>query len=155
MVVAQDEARRRNQFVEPSHLLLAILRSPNSGAYRLIQRRLRSTHDLATKVLALVHAAPVQGDLVPKKVPMSISAKAAIEQSVEAVTNRDWYWNSCDVLIGIVRDGASPAAEILNSVGVTKVLIDSEIQAYDLSYFFDENKAVAATPQDVHEDFDG
>jgi ATP-dependent Clp protease ATP-binding subunit ClpA len=138
---AQDEARRRNQLVEPSHLLLAILHTPECGAYRMIERRVESTTDLAARVLASVVASPVQRDIVPNRVLLSSRAKAAIEKSVEFVMRPPRRWNSCDVLIGIVRDGGSPAADILNAVGLTDEWIDSGIQAEGLSYFFDDSTA--------------
>ena len=152
MDAAQNEARQRNQLVEPSHLLLAILRMPECGAYRLIKCSVDSTADLAARVFASVVASPVQRDMVPKRVPLSTHAKAAIEKSVESVMRPPRNWNSCDVLIGIVRDGASPAADILNTVGVTNECIDSEIDARGLSHFFDNSTAGTAAP---HGDPDG
>jgi len=48
-----------------------------------------------------------------------------------------------------VRDGASSAAQILETAGVTEDFIDSEIQANGVAYFFDDKKSV------VLEDSDG
>ena len=154
MDVAAVEARRRNQLVEPSHLLLAILRAPECGACRMIERRVESTADLAARVLASVIASPVQRDIVPNRVPLSARAKAAIEKSVESVMSPPRCWNSCDVLVGIVRDGVSPAAEILNAVCVTNDYIDSEIEAKGLSYFFDKSTAATTAPHGDPEGFE-
>jgi len=154
MDAAHEEARRRNQLVEPSHLLLAILRTPECGAYRLIERSVESTADLAAKLLASVVASPVQRDIAPNRVPLSTRAKAAIEKSVESVMRPPRHWNSCDVLIGIVRDGGSPAVDILNDVGLTNECIDSEVEAKGLSYFFDNTTAVSAAPDGDPECFE-
>ncbi len=149
MEAAQDEARRRNQLVEPSHLLLAILRTPDCGAYRLIERKVQSTNELAAKASTVAVTAPVLPEITAKRTPLSVRAKSAIEQSVEDVMSPPRHWNSCDVLIGIVRDGESPAAQMFATAGVTEDFIDSEIQANGLAYFFDDNKSV------VPEDSDG
>jgi len=76
---AQDEARRQNQLVEPSHLLLAILRTPDCGAYRLIVRKVHSTDELAASVSTVAVAAPVQREIAAKRIPLSMRAKSAIE----------------------------------------------------------------------------
>lgn len=148
MDAAQGEARRRNQLVEPSHLLLAILRAPDCGAYRLIERKVQSTDELAAKVLTAAVAAPVQREIAANKIPFSKRAKVAIDRSVKDVMSPPRHWNSCDVLIGIVRDGESPAAQILETAGVTENFIDSEIQANGLAYFFDDDKSVVPEGSD-------
>lgn len=147
--VAQNEARQRNQLVEPSHLLLAILRAPDCGAHRLIKPKVESMAALAARALAAVDAAPVQRDVVPNRIPLSKTAKAAIERSAESVMSPPIReWNSCDVLLGIVRDGTSPAAEILTSVGITNEWIDCQIESKGLSYFFDNSEAVTTEDHD-------
>ena len=86
---------------------------------------------------------------------MSVATKKAMEQSLEAVMNCDSTWNSIDVLIGIVRQGASPAAEILEGVGVTIDFIDYVIHASNISHFLDDSQSVTNNIRENLKDLDG
>ena len=121
---AKDEAHRHGHLVEPSHLVLAMVRSPDSGAYRLIQCAV-SPPSIEVDLLRLVSTEAVQPDGVATTVPMSPTAKTAVEKSMSDVMDRDLRWNTSDLLLGILRDGQNETATLLQHNGVTLELVES------------------------------
>jgi ATP-dependent Clp protease ATP-binding subunit ClpA len=122
--LAQENARRHGHLVEPSHLVLAIVHTSDSGAHRLIQRAI-PPDSIEADLLRLVSTEAVQPDGVPAKVPMSPTAKTAVENAISDVMDRDMRWNTSDLLLGILREGSSQTAKVLNDNGMTLELAES------------------------------
>lgn len=123
---AQAEAFRRGQLVGLPHLILAIVRCPESDACKLIDQ-VTSANDLQSELLRLVEREPVHLEALPKRVPLSPVAKSAIEKSIADVMSRGTAWCTLDVVIGILRERNNSTADLLVRIGVTLQLAESHL----------------------------
>ncbi len=128
---ARNEASGRGQQLEPSHLLLAIIQTQDSGARQLIARFV-PPESLESGVNSLISACP-QSDTPapPQKTPHSPASKRAIEHSISRVMHRDGRWRTSDILLGIVLDGQSNVAALLNSHGITAGAVEEHLASID------------------------
>lgn len=127
---AQVDAFRRGQLVGIPHLILAIVRTADCDAYKLIDQ-VGSASDLQSELLSLVQREPVHPEALPKRVPFSPAAKSAIEKSIEDVMSRRTAWCTLDIVIGILRDGNNSTADLLERTGVTLELAESHLSNID------------------------
>jgi ATP-dependent Clp protease ATP-binding subunit ClpA len=112
---AKEEAIRRGQLIEPAHLMLAIIRFPDSGACKLLRCAV-APESLESELLRLVESAPPEPNGVPVKGALSRATKRAVEKSIPDAMRRGWI--SIDILLGVMGEGSSPAAELLKNKGV-------------------------------------
>lgn len=124
--------------IEPSHILHAILQCEQCAAYGLIARNASNIDIIASKSHALVQAEPVQAEIQEGQPQMSLRMKKSLEAIVPLVYGENIRaFHSGDILLGILREGTSPAAALLNDSGVTLAEIEAVIEFEGETVLFD------------------
>ncbi len=113
---AQNEAQTDQvTLVTPEHLLIALLREPESRSYRIVAR---CGADIPAIVVAL-RSPSVKTEEPMTDMTLSIPAKKAIDFSYEEAREMDSVnIDSAHLLLGVLREGGS-AAQTLQTHGVT------------------------------------
>jgi hypothetical protein len=117
LTLAQDEAQRFNHtHIGTEHLLLALIRQPESATARVL---VDLGLDLA-KVRTAVGFIVGRGDRAAHgEVGLTAGGKRAIELAIdEARLRDDRYIGTQHLLVGIVREGQDMGAGVLESMGV-------------------------------------
>lgn len=117
LTLAQDEAMRFNHpYIGTEHLLLGLIRQPETAATRLL---LDMDVDLG-KVRTAVEFIVGRGDRpVFGEVGLTTGAKRAIELAIDEARLRDAHIIETEhLLVGIVREGDGIGAGVLASMGV-------------------------------------
>jgi ATP-dependent Clp protease ATP-binding subunit ClpC len=118
VVLAQEEARRLgHDYIGTEHLLLGLLRDPESVAGRALLR-LRIRLDI---VRSEVDAIVGRGSGAPEgHIPFTPRAKKVLELALrEALQLRHNYIGTEHILLGVVREGEGLAAQVLVNRGAS------------------------------------
>ena len=117
-----------NQFIEPVHVLSALLNDPEAGAASLIERAGGNARQLKTQVQEAVKALPkvtgtngdiqVSRDLVRA---LNVTEKEAMEHGDEFI--------SSEIFLLAITDGAGDVSRLMAAAGVTKKLLEAAITA--------------------------
>ncbi len=127
LTLAQDEASRfGHHYIGTEHLLLGLLRIPESVAGRVLTKM---NVDLANARMA-VEFIIGQGQANPGEIGLTPRAKRVIELAVdEARTLGHGYIGTEHLLLGLVREGEGIAAGVLESLGVNLDRLRAEVLA--------------------------
>ena len=117
-----------NQFIEPVHVLSALLNDPEAGAASLIERAGGNARQLKTQVQEAVKALPkvtgTNGDIQVSRDLMralNVTEKEAMEHGDEFI--------SSEMFLLAVTDGAGDVSRLMAAAGVTKKLLEAAITA--------------------------
>lgn len=118
--VARDEAiAHRHEYVGPEHLLLALARTSHPTRSTILQQLAIEPTAIRTMVESVV--LPGTGDgLVPGDLPFTTRSKVVLEQAMKvAATRKETTIDVPHLLLGLLREGGSIAAQVLDQSGVT------------------------------------
>jgi ATP-dependent Clp protease ATP-binding subunit ClpA len=119
LAMAREEAARlHHEYVGTEHILLGILREGEGVASAVLQSLGANLDGLRQRIEEIVQkgkAAQVIGDL-----PYTTRAKKALEQAMSAARElKHNYVGTEHLLLGLLTDGTSPAAQVLREAGIT------------------------------------
>lgn len=117
IVLAQEAARtHKHDFISTEHLLLGLLGEPRGLAYEVLIARIGSEQRIRD---AIEEAMPPAGKKAPRgHIAFRPDSKEVIEQAVRASTELGHAWVGTEhSLLGLLRVGQSPAAQILRDLG--------------------------------------
>jgi ATP-dependent Clp protease ATP-binding subunit ClpC len=118
VVIAQEEARRlEHSYIGTEHILLGLIREGDGLAARALRTMQINLDELKAEVEALVgrgQSAP------PGHIPFTPRAKKTLELSLrESVQLSSGYIGTEHILLGVLREGEGPGAQVLAARGVT------------------------------------
>jgi ATP-dependent Clp protease ATP-binding subunit ClpC len=116
VVHAQEEARDLNHsYIGTEHLLLGLMREPDSAAARALLDLRIGQVDVLTRVVEIVG----RGSEAPSgHIPFTPRAKKVLELSLrEALQLSHNYIGTEHILLGLIREGHGVAAKVLASLG--------------------------------------
>ncbi len=116
VVDAQEEARELNHnYIGTEHLLLGLMREPESVAARALQELKISQDAVRERVIQIIGRGkqPLSGHI-----PFTPRAKKVLELSLrEALQLSHNYIGTEHILLGLIREGEGVAAQVLVKVG--------------------------------------
>jgi ATP-dependent Clp protease ATP-binding subunit ClpC len=116
VVHAQEEARDLNHgYIGTEHLLLGLMREPESAAARALRELEISQDAVRDKVVEIIG----RGSGAPSgHIPFTPRAKKVLELSLrEALQLSHNYIGTEHILLGLIREGQGVAAKVLTSLG--------------------------------------
>ena len=118
LVLAREEATRlRHTSIGSEHLLLGILRVPESAATGLLEPLDVDIAKLCGAVEAVAGSAQERG---VREVGLTAAARRAIRLAVEEARRRKGHTiDAADLLLGVLREGQSMGVSVLTRFGVT------------------------------------
>jgi ATP-dependent Clp protease ATP-binding subunit ClpC len=126
VVLAQTEARMLNHhYVGPEHILLGILREGDGVAVKALVSLGIDLQVIRERIVGLTG----RGEVAPSgRIPFTPPAKHALEGSLrEALQLGDNYIGTEHILLGILREGGSPAAQVLTGLGADSGKVRREV----------------------------
>jgi ATP-dependent Clp protease ATP-binding subunit ClpC len=127
LTLAQEEAKRLNHnYIGPEHLLLGIVRQEESLAARVLDGLGVSYEQVCRAVTFMVG----RGDrpIPPDQIGLTPRAKRVIELSVDEARRLNHHYIGTEhLLLGLMREGESIAAGVLEKLGVTMPRARSEV----------------------------
>ncbi|HVX40663.1 MAG TPA: Clp protease N-terminal domain-containing protein [Gemmatimonadaceae bacterium] len=119
LAVARDEAAALNhEYVGTEHILLALLRRPETGAVAVLQTLGLDLEGVRDEVLAVVR--PGTGSRRPSDVPYTSRAKKTIELAMtQARALGTNYVDTEHLLLGLIAEEKGIAAQVLAAHGIT------------------------------------
>jgi len=117
VILASDKARMlRHDYIGAEHLLLALIHDEQSTAGRLLSA-LGISH--ATVRRDVEQAVPAGVAETPDHLPFHPAAKQVLELGLlEAVRLNSPRIGTGHLLLGLIREGKSPGAQVLSALGV-------------------------------------
>jgi ATP-dependent Clp protease ATP-binding subunit ClpC len=143
LAFAREEAvQRLHDHVGTEHILLGILRDGGGVAVDVLER-LHVKPDVVRRDVAALMEQGTTTSVGDSALPYSSRAKKSLELAMaEARELRHSYIGTEHILLGVLREGTSPAAQILSEAGVTVGAARSEMQGMPGS----EPATASATP---------
>jgi len=126
VVLAQTEARMLNHhYVGPEHILLGILREGDGVAVKALVSLGIDLQVIRERIVGLTG----RGEVAPSgRIPFTPPAKHALEGSLrEALHLGDNYIGTEHILLGILREGENPAAQVLTGLGADSGKVRREV----------------------------
>jgi len=115
--IAEARSRRHDE-LEAEHLLFGILTHGQGLATEALKHQELDLADLQAKLAELLNALPSKGELKHPRPGLSI--RSAIQHSIEEARSLNHnYVGTEHLLLGILREATSPAAQLLEKHGVT------------------------------------
>ena len=115
----EEAATLRHGELAPEHLLLGIVRQPGSTCSALF-RELGADPETLYRQTASVTTSPEEPESTGPDLPYTPSAKKAIELAMsEARSLNHDYVGVEHLVLGLLREGSSPAATVLAGTGLT------------------------------------
>ena len=130
MELARVEAHRAGQnTVTPEHLLAAMLQDSDSIAHKAV----RSLVGDPRKLLDQMRTRPERNqNLQPEQIPLGKESERIVQSAVDTVdktsSTQGEYIGTEHVLMEIIKDNKSPAAQQLTSLGITIQNLRPEIK---------------------------
>jgi ATP-dependent Clp protease ATP-binding subunit ClpA len=122
----QQEADRLNHnYLGTEHVLLALMREPNSAAAKVLDNLGIDLEKVRLAVEGMIGRGerPVGGEI-----PLSPRAKKAMELAVEEARRLKHHDVRAEhLLLGLVREGEGVAAKLLESFGVSRDLVQAQV----------------------------
>ena len=118
VVIAQEEARRLDHnYIGTEHVLLGLIREGDGLAAHALRAMQIDLAELTAEVEALVgHGEGAPGG----HIPFTPRAKKTLELSLrESVQLSSGYIGTEHILLGVLREGEGPGAQVLKARGVT------------------------------------
>jgi hypothetical protein len=116
-----------NDQIDTIHLLLGLLAEQDGIAAKIIERRAAPLTEVGGRVSALL---PPGLDHMPDNIPFSARSRKALELTVrEALRLVHNYVGTEHILLGLLEQGEGPAYEVLTELGLTKAIVDEEIDS--------------------------
>jgi len=118
-----------NEYVEPEHILLAIIDRKENRALKILQKENVNTEDLKKQLISRLTEGESKQDLAPGFSPKSrkILGSAFIASS-------EFHYDKVDsvhLLLGIIEDGDNVGAEILSNLNIDREKIRAAIRELD------------------------
>lgn len=116
-----------NDQIDTIHLLLGLLGEQDGVAAKIIEKRGAPITEVGRRVSALL---PADVDTMPENIPFSARSRKALELTVrEALRLVHNYVGTEHILLGLLEQGEGPAYELLTELGLTKAIVDEEIDS--------------------------
>ena len=119
IVLAQEAARtHKHDFIGTEHILLGLLGEPQGLAYEVLMAKTESEQRIRDTI---AEAMPPAGKKALRgHIAFRPESKEAIEQALRASADLGHDWVGTEhTLLGLIRTGESPAAQILRNLGFT------------------------------------
>jgi ATP-dependent Clp protease ATP-binding subunit ClpC len=123
----EEAAALQHNYVGPEHILLGLLDVHETAATTVLANLGISTGDLRASVLSLVQAGSHKQAMGPD-LPYTSRAKKVLELAmVEARDLRNGYMGTEHLLLGLLREERSPAAQALTKAGLAADQVRAEV----------------------------
>jgi ATP-dependent Clp protease ATP-binding subunit ClpC len=122
-----DAAQRRSRYIEPEHLLIAILQEAG-GMVATILERLSIDRDALLRAAAgaVEETVATQSEIVELDIAFSTTARAVMRDAFhEARITRDRVGTD-HLLVGLLIEEKCPAARVLAEAGLTALAVRKE-----------------------------
>ncbi len=119
MEIANEEAKQLNhEYIGTEHILLGLLKEGSGIAVNVLNNHGIERVNVLAKVGKIVR--PSKEKVVAGKLPLTLRAKKVIELSTEASRHLEHnYVGTEHLLLGLVNEGESVAADVLGQLGMT------------------------------------
>lgn len=118
MQLANQEAQRFNhEYIGTEHILLGLVKDGSGVAANVLKNLGVGLRDIRLQIEKIVRPGPEQ--LVMGKLPQTPRAKKVIEYAIEEARNLNHNWIGTEhILLGLLREEAGVAAQVLTNLGV-------------------------------------
>ena len=122
-----DAANRRSRYIEPEHLLIALLQEDGGLAITVLDRLGIDRTALARAAAGAVEETVAADDeVIELDIPFSTPARGVLRDAFhEARITRDRVGTD-HLLVGLLVEGKSPAARVLADAGLTAIAVRKE-----------------------------
>jgi hypothetical protein len=128
LIAAEKIARGvSNDQIDTTHVLLGVLGQHEGLAAKAIDKIAGPPTEIGERITAVL---PPAAAAVPERIPFSARSRKAMELAVrEALRLGHNYIGTEHLLLGLLEQQDGPAYDVLVELGVTKPLVEAEIQA--------------------------
>src|SRR5262245_60135173 len=129
MQLANEEAQRFDHpYIGTEHILLGLVKEGTGVAANVLQNLDVVLRDVRRQVETIVQAGPDK--ILSGKLPLTLQAKQLVQYAIEEARGLHHnYVGTEHLLLGLIRDHETVAAQVLHNLGLTLAIIRAELLA--------------------------